>query len=237
MDVPQSSTPLSGADRIRSLRDQDAVYRAFDAYPWTKDTAFLSGLHAILGEPNSPNPPLGSLRDMATHARIFYYTQRIGVTIDFLGYQDWLDSHPEHQPPNILPEVYKSSPSGAGDNSSSSTSAPPTEWQQAAPKADLFVDRTKSAYSTNPEGEPNYPMAFAEMIRLIQEGKPVPGIRQIPNTIERTPMVKPVGTRTVPRKPWERNAPAAADTADIARARDLEFPPVEEGALAAANAL
>ena len=36
---PAQSAP--GADRIRSLTDDDSVFQAFDAYPWTKDKAFL----------------------------------------------------------------------------------------------------------------------------------------------------------------------------------------------------
>lgn len=118
---------------------------------------------------------------MAIHARIFYYTQRIGVSIDFAAYQAWLASHPDHRAPDILPPEYKSS-TGAGQ---------PTEtldWQQAAPKADLYVERGAADASSSSGGEPAYPMAFAEMIKLLQEGKPVPGIKQIPNTVIRDPV-------------------------------------------------
>ncbi|KAL7922960.1 hypothetical protein ACQKWADRAFT_290835 [Trichoderma austrokoningii] len=228
--------PFPGADRIRSLTDQDSIFRAFDAYPWTKDSAFLSGLRAILGAPNPSNPQNGSLRDIATHARIFYYAQRIGVQIDFAGYQSWLSQHPEYPPPHIIPQEYEQS-----EESPSTASA--TAWQQAAPKADLYVDRSAQSQSQasgggGGGGEPSYPLAFAEMIKLIQEGKPIPGIRQIPNTIERDPTIKPVGSRPVPRKPWEKEAAATAETgADgILNALDLEFPPVEHQAEAAAAA-
>ncbi|KAJ4859061.1 hypothetical protein T069G_07328 [Trichoderma breve] len=226
MAEPQE--PYPGADRIRSLTDQDAIFNAFDAYPWTKDSAFLSGLRAILGTPNSSNPQ-GSLRDIATHARIFYYAQRIGVQIDFSAYHAWLAQNPDHQPPHIIPEEYEQQPS------SSSPSSSATPWQQAAPKADLYVDR--SAQSHSGEGEPSYPLGFAEMIKLLQEGKPIPGIRQIPNTIERDPTVKPVGSRPVPRKPWEREVSAnvEAGAGSVENTLDLEFPPVEQQNAAAAT--
>ena len=32
---------LAGADRIRSLKDEDAIFQAFDSYPWRKDKAFM----------------------------------------------------------------------------------------------------------------------------------------------------------------------------------------------------
>ncbi|EHK48986.1 uncharacterized protein TrAtP1_000436 [Trichoderma atroviride] len=224
--MAEPQPPFPGADRIRSLTDQDSIFRAFDAYPWTKDSAFLSGLRAILGAPNPSNPQNGSLRDIATHARIFYYAQRIGVQIDFAAYQTWLSQHPEYPPPHIVPSEYEQQQSS---EPASASSASATAWQQAAPKADLYVDRSAQSQASGEGGEPSYPLAFAEMIKLIQEGKPIPGIRQIPNTIERDPTVKPVGSRPVPRKPWEKEATATADTGaeGIVNALDLEFPPVE----------
>jgi hypothetical protein len=121
---------------------------------------------------------------MATHARIFYYAQKIGVNIDFAQYQDWLSRHPDHQAPNVLPEEY---------TSQAQQQQPQPEalaWQQAAPKADLYIDKKAAALheAAGSEGQPAYPMGFAEMIKLLQEGKPVPGIRQIPNTVIRDPV-------------------------------------------------
>ncbi|KAL7821411.1 hypothetical protein V8C44DRAFT_314490 [Trichoderma aethiopicum] len=253
MAEPQESFP--GADGIRSLKDQDSIFRAFDSYPWTKDAAFLSGLRAILGAPNpSSSSQKGSLRDIATHARIFYYAQRIGVHIDFSAYQAWLARHPDHIIPHIVPPEYEQEPAASPTLASSpSSSSPPaataaaapqaeaTPWQQAAPKADLYVQRNKPSssnshpQSSSSEPEPAYPIAFAEMIKLLQEGKPIPGIRQIPNTIERDPTVKPVGSRPVPKKPWEREASATAEASSVFAENplDLEFPPVEQVATAA----
>lgn len=144
-----------------------------------------SGLRAILGAPNPSNPQNGSLRDIATHARIFYYAQRIGVQIDFAAYQTWLSQHPEYPPPHIVPSEYEQQQSSELPSVSSASA---TAWQEAAPKADLYVDRSAQAQASGEGGEPSYPLAFAEMIKLIQEGKPIPGIRQIPNTIERDPV-------------------------------------------------
>lgn len=121
---------------------------------------------------------------MATHARIFYYSQKIGVTIDFGRYQAWLANHPDHSQPDVLPDEY-----APKTTSSSEAAAPPLDWQKAAPKAELYVDKKNhQSQSQGGEDQPSYPMGFAEMIKLLQEGKPVPGIRQIPNTIVRDPV-------------------------------------------------
>jgi len=211
-----SEPQQSGADRIRSLKTDDDIFKAFDSYPWTKDKNFMSGLYAILGNPSTTNPQ-ASLNDMATHARIFYYTQKIGVTIDFARYTSWLASHPEHQPPDVLPEEYIKGPPDSG--------TPALDWQKAAPKADLWINKEAAAAA---EGDqPSYPMGFAEMIKLLQEGKPVPGIKSIPNTVVRDPSVKPVGARAVPRKPWERDDPPEAPVLDITKALDTDFPEVD----------
>lgn len=120
---------------------------------------------------------------MAIHARIFYYAQRIGVNVDFAKYQAWLAQHPDHKVPSVVPDEYLSSQrDGIGEGKQAVL-----DWQKAAPREDLYVDR-KAAAQTASGNEPNYPMGFAEMLQLIQEGKPIPGIRQIPNTIVRDPV-------------------------------------------------
>ncbi|KAF5553248.1 hypothetical protein FPHYL_8760 [Fusarium phyllophilum] len=213
---------LTGADRIRALKDETAIFTAFDTYPWTKDKNFMSGLYAILGEPGQQNPQ-ASLADMAIHARIFYYAQRIGVSIDFSAYKAWLTSSPDYQPPDVLPEEYRQR------DVANASPLSVLDWQKAAPKTDLYVDRKAAAAQSGSQDQPSYPMAFAEMIKLIQEGKPVPGIRQIPNTVVRDPAVKPVGARAVPRKPWEKDTTVDMPALpDLPKALDTEFPPVQD---------
>lgn len=48
--------------------------------------------------------------------------------------------------------------------------------------------------------------------------------------------MKPVGSRPVPRKPWEKEASANAETGagGVENTLDLEFPPVEQQNTAAA---
>ncbi|KAF5604578.1 hypothetical protein FPCIR_788 [Fusarium pseudocircinatum] len=213
---------LTGADRIRALKDETAIFTAFDTYPWSKDKNFMSGLYAILGEPGQQNPQ-ASLADMAIHARIFYYAQRIGVNIDFSAYKAWLASNPDYQTPDVLPEEYRQ------QDVANASPVPVLDWQKAAPKTDLYIDRKAAAAQSGSQHQPSYPMGFAEMIQLIQEGKPVPGIRQIPNTVVRDPTVKPVGARAVPRKPWEKDITVDMPALpDLPKALDTEFPPVQD---------
>ncbi|KAH7177765.1 hypothetical protein DER46DRAFT_589528 [Fusarium sp. MPI-SDFR-AT-0072] len=221
-EASSAQRSLTGADRIRALKDETAIFTAFDTYPWTKDKNFMSGLYAILGEPGQQNPQ-ASLADMAIHARIFYYAQRIGVSIEFSAYKAWLASNSDYQPPDVLPEEYRQR------DEANASPAPVLDWQKAAPKIDLYVDRKNAAAQSGSQDQPSYPLGFAEMIKLIQEGKPVPGIRQIPNTVVRDPAVKPVGARAVPRKPWEKDTTVDMPALpDLPKALDTEFPPVQD---------
>lgn len=42
---------LKGAAMIQGIRDVDRQYRAFDAYPWTKDPSFMAGYPVRLSDP------------------------------------------------------------------------------------------------------------------------------------------------------------------------------------------
>ncbi|KAJ0167297.1 hypothetical protein CTA2_3362, partial [Colletotrichum tanaceti] len=260
---------VSGAERIRAITDEDGMFKAFDTYPWKRDKAFMSGLEAILGDPHTENPQ-GSPFDLAIHARVFYYAQRIGVTIDFARYKDWLARRPGYTPPDILPEAYKSASaqdatavsatagsSGADpvnevpdltsklnnlstgkdkdEPAAAGATEPAPSWQAAAPKADLYVERNLASQADGPgQGgdEPAYPIGFAQMLEMIQKGIPIPGIKQIPDTVVRDSSVKPFGKRAAPRKPWEKDSPTAESSSDGAIERssvvDPEFPPLDE---------
>lgn len=152
--------------------------------------------------------------DLALHARIFYYARRVGVNIDFAAYRAWLAAHPEHVPPQILPPEYRPSSEPAlatavadlrldegADVASAPAASPPHEgpaWQASAPKQDLFVRRGGRGQDDNPadggvaddgssttDNDAQYPHRFAEIMALVQAGKPVPGIREIPDRVER----------------------------------------------------
>ncbi|KAF4775805.1 hypothetical protein HER10_EVM0000903 [Colletotrichum scovillei] len=275
---------LSGAERIRAITDEDGMFKAFDTYPWKRDKMFTSGLYAILGDPNTENPQ-GTPTDLAIHARIFYYAQRIGVTIDFAKYKDWLAKHPDHTPPDVLPEEYKTSSTASTQGAAASSSTAPVaseaaesstddvptltskldnlntneitpavpastdssknpadeatpSWQAAAPKADLYVERKAQPQEGAPgQGgdEPAYPMGFAQMLEMIQKGIPIPGIRQIPDTVVRDASVKPFGKRAVPKKPWEKDI-VTAEAVEKPSVVDSEFPPLDDDVLPAAEA-
>lgn len=74
---------------------------------------------------------------------------------------------------------------GGGDESTPS-------WMAAAPKSELYVDRTLAANDDDgDEFSPAYPERFAAIIKAVQTGEPVEGIVEIPDIVARNPVSLP----------------------------------------------
>lgn len=80
-------------------------------------------------------------------------------------------------------------------------------WMAAAPKTELYVDRTLAANDDDDDGDessPAYPERFAAIIKAVQTGEPVEGIVEIPDIVARNPTTTPFGSMARPPKPWEK---------------------------------
>ena len=68
--------------------------------------------------------------------------------------------------------------------------------------------------SAQADDEPPYPISFDEIAEMIASGKPIPGIREIPDTLneEQPTEAKVAKLAGAGRKPWEREAPSTSDT-------------------------
>ncbi|POS77834.1 hypothetical protein DHEL01_v203775 [Diaporthe helianthi] len=81
-------------------------------------------------------------------------------------------------------------------------------WMAAAPKGELYVDRTLAANAEDGEdSSPAYPARFAAIIKAVQTGGPVEGIVDIPDIVARNPTTTPFGSMARPPKPWEKAQP------------------------------
>jgi len=89
-------------------------------------------------------------------------------------------------------------------------------WQSSAPKAELYVPRNADSVDGSGQSKEQYPAKFMEIIEFIQTGKPIEGIRKIPDTVVEDPSISTTGKMQAPLKPWERRAAAAAGDAGTA---------------------
>ncbi|KAL0259245.1 hypothetical protein SLS55_006750 [Diplodia seriata] len=185
-----------------------SIYAQVDSYPWDTDAEFQSGLGAILGSTASSEQAV----ELALRARCFYYSRKFNTPVDFDAYKAYRASTPTPSavpttapnglaPVDLLPATPSPSrtppppppPHGAG-TTSAPTSAPaaqPAETQQQ-----------------QQQQEAPYPTSFAHIVELITTGQPIPGIKEIPDTVLEGQGTAPVASKR--KKPWEKDVGVAA---------------------------
>ncbi|KAI0508314.1 hypothetical protein F5B22DRAFT_650169 [Xylaria bambusicola] len=224
MTAPEASQRVADIQR-RAAEDPEVAFKAFDTYPWQADLLFNRKLTAAL---YAVEPEASQLAEIALQTRIERFAERIKVQIEKDAYKQWLSKSGNLQPRifsnqtlaqeaegNVPPEQrrlailhaelgYPPYPEAVDPSVPS--------WQRQAPKTELFVPRT--ALPSDPSGEATpYPKKFEEIVKFLQTGQAVPGIREIPDTVIEDPSISTHGAMQAPLKPWERkNAAAAPNT-------------------------
>ncbi|CZT19695.1 uncharacterized protein RCC_05547 [Ramularia collo-cygni] len=129
---------------------------------------------------------LGSVQDpqqvehLTLRAKCYYYARKAGAAVDFDGYKNWVESQRQE---------------GAADNTNYGTNGETASSQ--AEQADGGM------------GDAPKPASFAEICDMIAEGKPIPGIKDIPDTIlEGQASDQQAQGR---KKPWEKSQSATED--------------------------
>ncbi|KAI1125707.1 hypothetical protein F5Y10DRAFT_224879 [Nemania abortiva] len=220
--APDSSQRVADIQR-RAAEKPEVAFKAFDTYPWTADQLFNRNLTAALynAEPNEPQ-----LVDIALQMRIDRFAERIKIQIDKDAYKQWLSETGNRQPRLISEQNLAQEVQGYGQVPVSQRRLallhtelgyPPYQrapeavdssvpsWQRSAPKAELFVPKNAGGPS-NPDGEAlPYPKKFEEIVKFLETGQEIPGVRQIPDTVIDDPSISTRGTMQAPVKPWERN--------------------------------
>lgn len=154
--------------------DSTYLFHQLDDYPWDSDQEFQGGLQAILGSVQNQ----AQLEHLTLRAKCYYYARKTGTPVDFEGYKRWVEGGRNGELPS---EQVTSIPIAAQP-------PPPSEPQQTG----------VGGMSDAPK-----PASFAEICELIAEGKPIPGIKDIPDTIlEGQSSTSQVTQR---KKPWEKD--------------------------------
>ncbi|KAL8712530.1 MAG: hypothetical protein Q9225_006937 [Loekoesia sp. 1 TL-2023] len=159
-----------------------SIYHQLESYPFTTDPEFQSGLSTILSSSPSQDPELLTLR-----ARCFYFSRKQNIPIDFNSYISWRStqnlppvttSNPEPESPSFKPEANGISGQRIEQNVDVQ---PKTKQQPPAP----------------------YPSSFSQIVELITKGEPIPGIKEVPDTLL-TGQESAV-TTAKRKKPWEKD--------------------------------
>ena len=110
-------------------------------------------------------------------------SRKLGTKIDFEGYLWW--------------RAQLGSTNANGITTTGQLSNQPETSSEVPQQSDVH------AAAVSPHGNAPTPASFAEICQLIAEGKPIPGIKEIPDTILEGQATESVATKR--RKPWEKD--------------------------------
>ena len=159
------------------------LYHQLDEYPWATDDEFQGGLRAILGSVKDP----AQVEHLTLRAKCYYFARKAGTPVDFDGYKTWTETLRGTAPNNgVYDTLFESQP--------------PPETEQTA---------TEGGSSSGGMADAPKPASFAEICALIQDGKPIPGIKDIPDTILEGQASDSQTERR--KKPWERAAEGSGE--------------------------
>jgi len=193
-------------------KEDDNLFLAVEDYCWEDDPEFHSGLTQILTTASSTD----QVRQLTRQAKCFFYSRKISRQISFPLYSAWLDREESSGPrcrspscevgPPTEPTPIEGNPVNelkSVDPGTSPTAVEPVADQ----KKNTEGGRTSSAniatggQAGKEDDKTPYPISFAEIVELITSGKPVPGIREISNTLNTAPPSQSTTQRR--KKPWE----------------------------------
>ncbi|KAF3918888.1 hypothetical protein ABW20_dc0104009 [Dactylellina cionopaga] len=164
--------------------EDDRLFLSLENYCWEDDPEFQSGLTQILT--TATDPP--HIRHLTRQAKCFFYSRKIARPISFPLYSAWLDREESSGPRCRSPSCEVGPP------------LDPTPLDGSTSNPNIPSDTPTTETGTSKDETP-YPTSFAEIVELITSGKPIPGIREIPNTLN--PAAPTPSTAQPRRKPWE----------------------------------
>jgi hypothetical protein len=185
-----------------------SVYEQLDSYPWDSDQEFQGGLTAILGN----DPPAEQASELTLRARCFYY-QRLVTCIGCSILRITADNERRKFNTPVDFDAYKSYIQAKRQSQSQASSQPPVP-QTTAFMSNPFPEPSSlpawtALAATNPppastsEVPAGPKLSYQEIVDLIQSGKPIPGIKEIPDTVLAGQGTSSTQTRRA--KPWEKD--------------------------------
>ncbi|KAF9126059.1 hypothetical protein BGW39_006954 [Mortierella sp. 14UC] len=178
-----------------TVQQQEQLFQKFESYDFGTDANFQTGLKSIIG--NNQNRSAQEQQDAVEKAKYFYFS-RFVQNFDYNQYQAWRKL-----------KAFTTSEQEEQDTQTGGSSAPTT-----ITATETVEEESQSSSATAaPAADPSYPKSFQEICELIASGKPIPGIRQIPNNLaEGTPSEAKLAPKL---KPWEKKRAATATTQEI----------------------
>lgn len=205
---PQAGAEPSLSGPPLSTLPQEAIFQHLSTYPFHADQDYLIGLSTILGHPEvlPAQSELDANHDLVLQAQCFYFSRKASLPqpIDVEAYRTWLASRPQSAQtngtsPKTFPPPRPHAPTPASAAAATTLSVQP---HQQALSPQLVTSTTQNA--TTAEPTPPYPTSFADIVELITQNKPIPGIEEVPDTVLELGSSKR-DTAVRRKKPWEKD--------------------------------
>lgn len=172
------------------------LYHQLDEYPWDSDQEFQGGLRAILGSVEDP----AQVEHLTLRAKCYYYARKAGTAVDFEGYRRWVEGGRGETTNGVENAAMTTTEQQRSASAPVSSTTFPSTTDQTAPPAEGGMGGM---------GNAPYSASFAEICDMIAEGKPIPGIKDIPDTILEGQQSESVTEGR--KKPWEKGAGAGGE--------------------------
>lgn len=125
-------------------------------------------------------------------ARIWWYKSRFNFDIDRASYETYSVSNQSSSPDAAilkqLEEIQQRMGSAPSLSGFGQSQADIPAWQLNAPKVDLSKKADDGASRGDTGDGAPYPEDFQALVEAVTTGKPIPGIKEIPDTVVRPPV-------------------------------------------------
>jgi len=182
----------------RQFQNQN-IYKDLERYPWSQDSTFLAGLASILSS-QPTDTDIAQLELLALQVRCFYYNRQNNVSADPTAYEAWRGEQDPLNLSELLPGQHTQSPVAPSNGNLPIISQSETNVTASTGMGEHSDPGTPASTT---EEDPQ-PASFADIVALIQSGQPIPGIRDIPDTVLTGQGSE--STQAPRRKPWEQSA-------------------------------
>lgn len=186
-----------------SLSEQDLVYKQFETYDFTKSPSYRSTLEQVYsqylivlsdkdlevkqdlsqGVFNPDRIPTEDREQLDLQTKIFVFCSETDNILEIQEYLDWSEANGVNKQQPKIQEV--------------------TEQEDPNPVLNVDVS-DKNVHSTESDVEAGYTSNYEQIVDMIVNNKPIPGIKQIPTTIL-DPEQASENVLQQRKKPWEKD--------------------------------